>query len=115
MKMEKQTIGTDVKTYEPIHLSHLIGMESVTKQLDTAVRAYFNDRMVGQNPKPENVIMTGPPGVGKTTCAKVLHKMYGFPMENFKEVLGANLGLEQLYQLLLSADQDTTIYTTLCH
>ena len=62
------------------------------------------------NPKPENVIMTGPPGVGKTTCAKILHKTYGFSDEKFQEVIGANLGLEELYQLLISADEDTTIY-----
>ena len=105
-----KAIQMNVKDYEPTNLSHLIGMESVTRQLDTAVRAYFNDRMAGKNPKPENVIMTGPPGVGKTACAKILHKTYGFPSENFKEVIGANLGLEQLYQLLISSDQDTTIY-----
>jgi Holliday junction DNA helicase RuvB len=104
------TIQMNVKDNEPTNLAHLIGMKSVTRQLDTAVRAYFNDRMAGNNPKPENVIMTGPPGVGKTTCARVLHNMYGFSDEKFKEVIGANLGLEELYQLLISADEDTTIY-----
>lgn len=107
--MSKPT-ASNVKDFEPTHLSHMVGQEAVTRQLDTAVRAYFNERIAGNNPKPENVIMTGPAGVGKTTYAKLLHKMYGFPDEKFKEVLGVNLRLEDIYQLLLAADNDTTIY-----
>jgi Holliday junction DNA helicase RuvB len=111
--MEEQNNKTTVSRINQAKLtsfSHLIGQEPVIRTLETAVRAYFNDRMAGRNPRPENVIMVGPPGVGKTTACTILHLSYGFPEEKFKEVIGSSLSVDDLVYLLLSLDQDSTLY-----
>ena len=107
--MTQQSVS-NINNYKPTSLKHLIGQDSVVKTLDTAIRAYFNDRIAGRNPKPENVIAVGPPGVGKTTACQILHLSYGFPEEKFKEVIGTTLGVDDLTSLLLSLDQDSTLY-----
>jgi len=105
-----KTPVSNINSFKPSSLNHLIGQESVVKTLNTAIRAYFNDRMAGRNPKPENVIAVGPAGVGKTTACQILHYSYGFPEEKFKEVIGTSLGVEDLTSLLISMDSDSTLY-----
>lgn len=107
--MDKIPVSS-INSFKPTSLNHLIGQEAVIKTLGTAVRAYFNDRMAGRNPRPENVIAVGPPGVGKTTACQVLHMTYGFPEEKFKEVIGTSLSVDDLTSLLISLDQDSTLY-----
>lgn len=99
-----------IHSFKPTSLNHLIGQDAVVKTLNTAIRAYFNDRMAGRNPRPENVIAVGPAGVGKTTACQILHMSYGFPVEKFKEVIGTSLGVEDLTSLLISMDEDSTLY-----
>jgi len=108
--MDEKNQITNVRDVAPTTFKHIIGQNAVVKTLDTAIRAYFNDRMAGKNPYTDNVIMVGPPGVGKTACASVLHKSYGFPDNKFQEVIGVSLGINDLNDLLISADADTTIY-----
>jgi len=107
--MDKIPVSS-IHSFKPTSLNHLIGQDAVVKTLNTAIRAYFNDRMAGRNPRPENVIAVGPAGVGKTTACQILHMSYGFPEEKFKEVIGTSLGVEDLTSLLISMDEDSTLY-----
>ncbi len=88
----------------------MIGQKLIIETLKTAVAAYSNDKIAGNNPTPENTIAVGPAGVGKTKICKLAHKAYGFPDEKFHETLGTTLTQETLISTLLSMDNESTLY-----
>lgn len=92
----------NANTAIPPTLSHFIGQRHIIEKLKIATEACWAD-----NVPLDHVLLTGPPGVGKTMIAKVLAKeMAG----EFKETMGQSLWSQQaLNGFLLSAENPNAV------
>ncbi len=81
--MPESTNAPDANAAIPPTLSHVIGQRHVVEKLAVATEAAWSD-----GTPLDDLLLTGPPGVGKTMIAKVLAKeMAG----EFKETMGQSL------------------------
>ena len=94
---------SEIHQIEPTSLKHLVGMPSVTAQVEVALEAAFAD-----GKKFDDALLTGPPGCGKTQTAKVIAAEMA---SGFHEVLGQSVrSAADLNALLLSAqDRDVVL------
>ena len=88
----------------------MIGQKAAIDIIKTAIKAFHYDRARGNPSYADNAIAVGPPGVGKSTICKLLHKAYGFPDNKFYEALGTTLNQETLISTLLTLDSESTLY-----
>jgi len=88
---------TDINDFRPSSLSHLVGQNSVKKQVSVALEAAFAE---GPPVVPSHMLMLGPAGVGKTSLA---HTVSAELANELVEVLGQNLSNQsELNATLLS-------------
>lgn len=83
----------------------------MVEQLKIALAAYWNDRAAGRTTPFGSAVMSGPPGVGKTTLAKLLSLELAAPS---REALGSSLSAPDLNALLLEAADDSIIFIDEC-
>lgn len=107
--MSERTIEMSVAA--PTTLDHWIGQRRVVEQLKIALAAYWNDRAAGRATAFGSAVMAGPPGVGKTTLAKLLSQELATP---FTEALGSSLAAADLNTLLLEATDDSILFIDEC-
>jgi len=88
---------TDINDFRPSSLNHLVGQNSVKKQVSVALEAAFAE---GPPVVPGHMLMLGPAGVGKTSMA---HTVSAELANELIEVLGQNLSNQsELNATLLS-------------
>jgi Holliday junction DNA helicase RuvB len=109
--MDDKTVGADINEFNITSLSHILGQPQVVELLGLHLQGHFNIRSTATGPSPPfgPVILCGPPGIGKTMVALVIHKELG----NLKLVQtnGVTLNKKQeLYAVLIDADENTTIF-----
>ena len=69
----KETYQVSALKYRPKSFDEVVGQESITKTLKYAVE---NDKL------PQALLFSGPRGVGKTSCARILAKVINSTKEN---------------------------------
>lgn len=92
---------SEIHEIEPTSLKHLVGMHSVTAQVEVALEAAFAD-----NKKFDDTLLTGPPGIGKTQTAKVIAAEMA---TNYHEVLGQSVKTTADLNALLLTAQDRDV------
>jgi holliday junction DNA helicase RuvB len=102
----------EISEVAPTTLNHWLGQRRVVEQLKIALAAYWNDRAAGRSSAFGSAVMGGPPGVGKTTLAKLLSLELAAP---FKEALGSSLSAADLNTLLLEASDDSVVFIDEVH
>jgi len=103
----------EIAEASPPTLDHFLGQRQVVEQLRVALAAYWADRAAGRPVAFGGILMSGPPGVGKTTIARILAAELGGTL---KETLGQALGLfEDIYAVLLEANDDTVLFVDEAH
>lgn len=71
-----RTIATSVDEYEP-SLWNFIGQDRARIALMALVDQYFNDRMMGRNPRFPGIMLIGDYGRGRTALARAVHHAMG--------------------------------------
>src|SRR5690606_8402708 len=86
----------DLRDVQPTSFRHIIGQRLVTEALQIAVEASFQERK-----RLDEVLLTGPPGLGKSALVTVLAAELAVP---FTEVLAQSVtNTAELNAVLLSA------------
>lgn len=96
----------------PTTLEHWLGQKRVVEQLKIALGAYWNDRAAGRSPSFGSAVIAGPPGVGKTTLAKLVASELA---AEFQEAIGSSLSVSDLNTMLLEAKDDSIIFIDEVH
>lgn len=78
-----QSIDKDlwVDRYKPVTVQDIIGHASQIKELQTWLLSFSNNQ--GKGPAEKGALLTGPPGIGKTTVAHLVAKEMGFEIVEF--------------------------------
>jgi len=68
-----------VEKYRPDNLDDIVGQDQVLNKLKKWIERY----QAGDESNPRCVLLTGPPGLGKTTMAVCILKHYGYDVKEF--------------------------------
>ena len=90
-------------------LCNMIGMKGAKKVLFNIVMGLLTQRIINNHSKAgANLVITGPPGVGKSTFLKVFSKLYGAVVESSEEKIVIATRSDLVGKYLGSSAQKTT-------
>jgi len=89
----------DIRDVQPTAFGQIIGQEHVKKALEIAVEASFAEQK-----RLDDILLCGPPGLGKTGFVTVLQNELGLPASKVKTVLAQSISnTAELNSVMLSA------------
>lgn len=91
----------DIRDVQPTAFRQIIGQEHVKKALEIAVEASFAEQK-----RLDDVLLCGPPGLGKTGFVTVLQHELGLPKSKVKTILAQSISNKaELNSVMLSATE----------
>lgn len=69
-----------VDKYHPTSLQHVIGHKTEIQQLSLWLQQWSNNSSI---PEKRGILLTGPPGIGKTTVVHLLAKQFGYAITEY--------------------------------
>jgi replication factor C subunit 1 len=90
-----------VDKYKPRNLNEVIGNDNIINKIDKWVKVFTNNNLIYTGFK-NAILLSGPPGVGKTTIAHLILEKYNFDIIEFNasEIRTSKIISEKLHNIL---------------
>lgn len=90
-----------VDKYKPRNLNEVIGNKEIINKIDKWIKVFNNDDLIYKDFR-NAILLSGPPGIGKTTIAHLIYNKYKFDIIEFNasEIRTSKIISEKLHNIL---------------